>query len=89
MFTNRANATLYVPIGSKVAYEAANPWNEFKEIVETDIIDTGINTINHSESTTMEEVERYDASGNRFFTPQKGLNIVKYSNGALKKILIK
>lgn len=33
-FSNRANATLYVPAGSKAAYEAADYWNEFKEIVE-------------------------------------------------------
>ena len=32
-FSNRANATLYVPYGSKAAYEAADYWNEFKEIV--------------------------------------------------------
>ena len=35
-FTNRANATLYVPAGSKVAYAAADYWKEFKEIVEID-----------------------------------------------------
>ena len=34
-FSNRANATLYVPKGSKEAYEAAEYWKEFKEIVET------------------------------------------------------
>ena len=33
-FTNRANATLYVPAGSKAAYETANYWKEFKEIIE-------------------------------------------------------
>jgi len=33
-FSNRSNATLYVPAGCKEAYEAANYWNEFKEIVE-------------------------------------------------------
>ena len=33
-FTNCANATLYVPAGSKAAYEAADFWNEFKAIVE-------------------------------------------------------
>ena len=33
-FSNRANATLYVPYGSKAAYEAANYWKEFKEIIE-------------------------------------------------------
>ena len=34
-FPNRANATLYVPIGCKATYEAAAYWNEFKEIIET------------------------------------------------------
>ncbi len=33
-FSNTANATLYVPKGSKAAYEAANCWKEFKEIIE-------------------------------------------------------
>ena len=33
-FTNRANATLYVPYGSKAAYSAAPYWKDFKEIVE-------------------------------------------------------
>ena len=37
-FTNRANATLYVLKGSKAAYEAADYWKEFKEIVEIDFI---------------------------------------------------
>ena len=32
-FTNRANATLYVPAGSKAAYETADYWKEFKKIV--------------------------------------------------------
>ena len=34
VFTNRANATLYVPAGSKAAYQAADYWKEFKQIVE-------------------------------------------------------
>ena len=33
-FSNRNNATLYVPAGSKAAYESAENWKEFKEIVE-------------------------------------------------------
>ena len=34
VFSNKANATLYVPVGSKTAYEAADYWKEFKEIIE-------------------------------------------------------
>lgn len=33
VFSNSANATLYVPAGSKAAYEAANYWKDFKQIV--------------------------------------------------------
>ena len=33
-FSNRANATLYVPYGSKAAYEATEDWKKFKEIIE-------------------------------------------------------
>jgi hypothetical protein len=33
-FDNHENATLYVPEGSKAAYEAAENWKDFKEIVE-------------------------------------------------------
>ncbi len=33
-FTNSANATLYVPTGSKIAYQTADYWREFKEIIE-------------------------------------------------------
>ena len=33
-FTSRAEATLYVPVGCKAAYEAADYWKEFKEIIE-------------------------------------------------------
>jgi len=41
VFTNRKNATLYVPKGSKSAYEAADYWKEFMEIVEIDDIIPG------------------------------------------------
>lgn len=45
VFSNRANATLYVPAGSKAAYEEADYWKEFKEIVEM-------------EATTIEPIEQ-------------------------------
>jgi len=38
-FSTRANVTLKVPAGCKAAYEAADYWKEFKEIVENDISD--------------------------------------------------
>ena len=35
-FSARKNATLYVPKGSKAAYQKATYWKEFKEIIEVD-----------------------------------------------------
>lgn len=42
-----SNATLYVPAGSKAAYEAANYWKEFKEIIELPIAfaDSNVKTL--------------------------------------------
>ncbi len=34
VFDNASNSTLYVPVGSKAAYKAANYWKNFKEILE-------------------------------------------------------
>ena len=33
-FSNSADATLYVPVGCKSTYEAADYWKDFKEIIE-------------------------------------------------------
>ena len=36
-FKGRSSTTLYVPRGCKAAYEAADYWKEFKEIIEMDV----------------------------------------------------
>jgi hypothetical protein len=78
VFTNRANATLYVPRGSKAAYEAADYWKEFKEIVEftpTALIamgSSGIMTYSNNSDlnfTSVSGLKAYIASG---FNPATG-----------------
>lgn len=54
----KTNGTLYVPAGSKTAYEAADGWNEFKEIVEKELV-VGIEEVNREERTGM----AFDLSG--------------------------
>lgn len=44
-FYYRENATLYVPKGCKAAYEAADYWKEFKEIVEVGAEPQTVNTL--------------------------------------------
>ena len=55
VFTNRANATLYVPYGCKAAYEAADYWKEFKEIVEME--PTGVEVTDISQLDNVVYVE--------------------------------
>ena len=79
------NCTLYVPHGTKDDYWSADVWGDFGKIVEYDA--TGINNvINRSE---VKEVSRYSLGGQRLVTPVKGLNIVVYSDGSIKKVVVK
>ena len=78
------NCTLYVPQGKEKYYCYADRWNDFKNIVEFEA--TGIDKT--TTSTDVEEVSRYSANGQRLVGPTKGLNIVKYSDGSVKKVAV-
>ena len=56
-FSNRANATLYVPVGSKAAYEAADYWKEFKEIIE--FLEGDVNGDGESDVLDVVDIARY------------------------------
>ena len=47
---------------------------------------TGIDKTTNS--TDIEEVSRYSVNGQRLVGPTKGLNIVKYSDGSVKKVAV-
>ena len=84
------NATLYVPIGSKEAYQNNKDWGKFKNIIEFDpnTFDPstlGIKTITNYE----EEMKRYSLDGRLLSTPSKGINILITKDGTVKKVLIK
>ena len=53
-FSNRAEATLYVPVGCGEAYRAANYWKHFKEIIEMEWTPTRIDTISPDYGTGQE-----------------------------------
>ena len=77
VFPYRANATLYVPVGSKTAYEAADYWKEFKEIVE--INPTGIQSIENTQSAEGLETGNWYTLDGRLLNgkpTQKGIYIV-------------
>lgn len=82
----KINATLYVPKGSLLDYWDDNEWKKFMNIEEFDA--TSIGSLN-TNANDVQEVSRYSDNGQRLNTPAKGLNIVKYNNGTVKKIMVK
>ena len=75
--------TLYVPKGTYDDYRLSG-FGYFENIVEFDA--TGIDKT--TTATDVEEVSRYSVNGQRLVGPTKGLNIVKYSDGSVKKVAV-
>ena len=77
------NCTVYVPKGTYDDYKSSE-FGYFENIVEFD--PTGIDKL--TTSTDTKEVSCYSANGQRLTVPAKGLNIVKYSDGSVKKVVV-
>ena len=75
--------TVYVPKGTYGDYRSSD-FGYFENIVEFDA--TGIDKT--TTSTDAKEVSRYSVNGQRLVGPTKGLNIVKYSDGSVKKVAV-
>ena len=80
---NTGKCILYVPKGTYDDYWISN-WGIFENIVEYN--PTGIDHI--TTSGEAKEISRYAADGQRLEVPAKGLNIVKYSDGCVKKVVV-
>ena len=76
--------TLYVPKGMKNAYQNSE-WSYCKEIIEMET--SGIDSVILNPDA--KEVSRFSADGQRLAVPVKGLNIVKYSDGSARKVVVK
>ncbi len=89
VFSNKTylNATLYVPEGRKKAYEAATGWQNFVYMEEG--VPAGIHDVLFDDSSDAVEVARYDSNGKIILAPTKGLNIIKYINGKVKKVYVR
>lgn len=101
---NYRHACLYVPTGSKAAYEQAFGWGYecFENIIEVDdvmaaareaiatLIETDIqHVLPDSGGTEVYETACYNIQGQRLHCPAKGWNIVRYSDGSTRKMYIK
>ena len=76
--------TLYVPRGTKQVYLQSEVWKDFGNIQEYDVTD--FNKVDNRRET--KEVSRYFLDGQRLASPTKGINIVRYSDGSIKKEIV-
>ena len=77
------NCTVYVPKGTHDDYWLSD-FGYFENLVEFDA--AGIDKV--TTSTNAKESSRYAVNGQRLSAPAKGLNIVKYSDGSVKKVAV-
>ena len=81
---DKNNCKVYVPKGTYDYYIKYSDFRYFKNIEEFDA--TGINNV--ITPFHAKEVSRYSINGQRLSAPTKGLNIVKYSDGSVKKVAV-
>ncbi len=77
--------TLYVPIGSKEAYQEDKYWKVFENIEEIEV--TMVNSL--EAKSNPQEKGRYTLDGRATNASSKGINIVKFSDGKTKKVVVK
>ena len=80
--SNYTNATLYVPYGTKDKYLSTTGWKNFVNIVEMD--ETAVKEVSASNTN---EAKYYSLDGKQLSQPQKGLNILKMSDGTTRKVV--
>lgn len=80
---NANNCTVYVPKGTLDAYSKSK-FNYFKNIVEFEAT-----SINKATSNGVKEISRYNSNGQQLTTPTKGINVIKYSDGSIRKVIVK
>lgn len=84
-----ANSTLHVPAAAIETYKNAEQWKDFGTIIalnDDDPKPTGIQGINNDVMTA----ERYySLDGKYTTTPQRGMNIIRMSDGTTKKAFLK
>jgi len=81
---NKWTCILQVPAHTLSLYQAAPQWKEFFFIEEATGI-KGITGDNTSSKATI--TSSYDLNGKQFSQPQKGLNILKMSDGTTRKVV--
>ncbi len=75
--------TLYIPLGTTKDYSIATGWKDFFDIEEIDT--SGIDSVSTDDADV---TGYYTIDGKAVDVPQRGINIIRYSDGTTRKILV-
>ena len=71
--------------GCRKDYKKATGWKDFTIVEDLENVVTAI--VNPTQA--VHEVARYTIDGARISTPVQGINIVKYSDGTTRKVIVR
>ena len=80
---NKWECTLSVPKGTVSSYQQAVQWKEFF------FIDEGATGIQRTVSNDLKSFRTYNINGYEQNGQQRGLNIIRMSDGTVKKVMVK
>ena len=78
-YVDVSKCVLMVPDSSVNSYKSAYVWKDFGNVSDVETINVDDNAV---------EVERYNINGVKLSAPQVGVNIVKMSDGSVKKVVV-
>lgn len=90
-FANKTylNCKLYVPKGCKSAYETANVWKNFWNIIELEETDETSGIEKYKADAHAENNSIYSVIGYKTNTLQRGVNVIRMNDGTVKKVIVK
>ena len=81
---NKWTCVLSVPEGNTAAYQQADQWKEFF-FINDDV--SGVDVPSAKDQPRVKDC--YDLNGKQISQPQRGLNIIRMSDGTTKKVVVK
>ena len=82
-----SSATLHVPAESLESYKTTSPWSSFGNIVP--LTQDEIDAVGDVGEDVAMDMEHFDLQGRIISKTQKGLNVIRMSDGSAKKVFMK
>ena len=92
---DKAKCKLQVAAGALDSYKAADTWKDFVKIAQdaeenSDIRgDIDVDAIETAKAEGLDIKEIFDTNGRRLSQPRRGINLLRMSDGSIRKVIVK